>query len=69
MGGRLNIPLWLPFPLMLAPTAWLWWGEIRRRRAARREMAGHCPSCGYDRSGLADAKCPECGTVLAPEAK
>jgi hypothetical protein len=30
----------------------------RRVRSAR----GRCPSCGYDRRGLAaDAACPECG--------
>jgi hypothetical protein len=59
----ITVPLWLPLVLTLAPTAWLWGSEVRRRRAVR---AGSCPSCGYDRRGLvggADVKCPECGTV------
>jgi hypothetical protein len=55
------IPLWIPLTLVATPTGLLWWAD---RRATRREMAGHCPACGYDRNGLADAKCPECGTVL-----
>ncbi|HYE62533.1 MAG TPA: hypothetical protein VD997_11115, partial [Phycisphaerales bacterium] len=31
-------------------------------RRRRRRNKGRCPSCGYDRGGIAvDAACPECG--------
>ncbi len=26
----------------------------------------YCPKCGYDRSGLAESPCPECGCRLSP---
>ena len=29
---------------------------------ARRHRPGHCPHCGYDRSGLPTPTCPECGS-------
>jgi len=55
------IPFWIPFLIAAAPTFLLWRAD---RRATRREREGHCPTCGYDRSGLApDAPCPECGAV------
>jgi hypothetical protein len=57
------IPLW-PLPAALAAAAWLF-----RRLGARalRRVKVACPSCGYDRAGLAlDSKCPECGMVPAP---
>jgi hypothetical protein len=60
-----TVPLWIPLIVVAVPTGVLWSAD---RRATRREMAGRCPTCGYDRSGLADAKCPECGTVPAPAA-
>ena len=63
--GKLVIPLYLPLALTLAPAAFLWHREIRRRLV----KAGACATCGYDRAGLApDAKCPECGRVAAASA-
>jgi hypothetical protein len=51
----LEIPLWIPWVLVAAPTAWLWWLD-------RRTPHSLCPKCRYDRTGLApDAACPECG--------
>jgi len=35
-------------------------GAIRRML---RRRAGRCVKCGYDRRGLADAACPECGAA------
>jgi hypothetical protein len=35
---------------------------VRSGRDHRRRRKGRCPSCGYDRAGLAEsAACPECG--------
>ncbi len=53
--------LW-PLPLMLWTTGGLslWSG----RRARRRAVEGHCPTCGYNLAGLnrdAGGVCPECG--------
>jgi hypothetical protein len=53
------VPLWVPavFALLLAASAWR-----LDTLARRRTRAGHCPSCGYDLTGLiAPAPCPECG--------
>ncbi len=55
--------LW-PLPLLLCTTGGLavWSG----RRARRRALEGHCPTCGYNLAGLnrdAGGVCPECGTV------
>ena len=58
-GGRLSIPLWLPFLLIAAPTAWTW-------HVSRRVPPGHCPKCRYDLTGIATATCPECGTAITP---
>jgi hypothetical protein len=57
------VPLWVPLVIAGGPAAALWRADIQRARRAR---PGHCPSCGYDRSGLtADSPCPECGTAPA----
>jgi len=34
---------------------------LLRWRSGRRALAGRCPSCGYDLTGLATSTCPECG--------
>src|SRR4051794_5727084 len=54
-----------------APTAWLiatvWiWRETpvesAARTRARPSEAIVCPRCGYNLTGLTEARCPECGT-------
>ncbi|MCH7594993.1 MAG: hypothetical protein IID35_00395 [Planctomycetes bacterium] len=32
----------------------------------RRTRPGHCQECAYNLHGLADARCPECGTTFDP---
>jgi hypothetical protein len=56
-----SFPLWcLAIPALA--TAALSWRPTLEQIGRRR--AGRCPECGYDRRGLGDAVCPECG--LAP---
>jgi hypothetical protein len=60
----ISIPLWIAFALFATPTAILWW---RDSVLTKRDRAGRCPKCGYDRHGLSSptVACPECGTVPA----
>lgn len=58
-----TIPLWLPFVIVAAPTAFLW--HIDRRR----KHQGHCPKCGYDLLGNQSGVCPECGTTIQVKRK
>lgn len=37
--------------------------EVTFRRARRWRRQGRCDRCGYDRRGLDDRPCPECGTT------
>ena len=59
-SGLYYVPLWIPFLPFAVATGLFWLPDYI---AAKRVRAGRCPSCGYDRRGLApDAACPECGT-------
>jgi hypothetical protein len=58
-GGMSYLLLWI------AGTAWLWREtplERTQRLDTSKVAALPCPSCGYDLTGLHDARCPECGT-------
>ena len=59
LGGLLMIVLWLAASVLL-------WRETPAERADRiRESAGDvlfCPKCGYNMTGLHEARCPECGS-------
>jgi DNA-directed RNA polymerase subunit RPC12/RpoP len=55
----------------LAPMIWviltiLIWRETAYERSLRLEASGLgtivCPHCGYNLTGLVEARCPECGT-------
>ena len=57
----------------LPPIAWvlatvLIWRETAEERMARITAAGTdtvlCPNCGYNMTGLREARCPECGSVF-----
>ncbi|MBU0616661.1 MAG: hypothetical protein KKI02_02990 [Planctomycetes bacterium] len=57
------IPLWLPFLIVMIPTAFLWW------RDRRRIPPGRCQDCGYNLTGNVSGRCPECGQAIASDAK
>ena len=59
LGGILSILLWLFATIFL-------WRETAVERAARVAGSGSsavaCPNCGYNLTGLGEARCPECGS-------
>ena len=60
------MPRWLGLVLDTALYAGVWWGlwrVWRGARRARRVRAGKCAGCGYDRAGIGEGACPECGEV------
>lgn len=59
-SSSFGVPLW-PFAILAAIPACVLW--VRTAKGRARAVAGRCPTCGYDRRGLAaDAACPECGS-------
>jgi hypothetical protein len=55
--GDVFLPLWMPFVLVFAPTAFLWQRDRRDRFGP-----GRCKKCGYSLTGLSPGSpCPECG--------
>ena len=58
---RVVVPLWIPFAVVLVPTAFLWW------RDRRRIPLGHCQHCGYDLTGNVSGRCPECGRAIGTD--
>jgi hypothetical protein len=70
--GR-NVWLGVMFGGLTVPVAWITgtifiWRETREERAARVSRAGAdavvCPACGYNLTGLSEARCPECGAMF-----
>ena len=55
---HIDVPLVLPFLLLGAPTAWLFYRD-------RRRVPGACATCGYDLVGNTTGVCPECGRACA----
>jgi hypothetical protein len=59
VGGVLTIILWLVATVFI-------WRETTAERADRIKGAGKsaitCPTCGYNLTGLSEARCPECGS-------
>jgi hypothetical protein len=67
IGNTLSIglggPFWAPALLLgLGPA--LWGRRVLLRRSRRRGQ--RCVACGYSLTGLADPRCPECGTPVSP---
>jgi hypothetical protein len=52
------VPVWLLPAVFVAPSGVLAILSVRERR---RRRVGLCKRCGYDRRGLGEAVCPECG--------
>jgi hypothetical protein len=59
--SRLVVPLWIPFVVVVIPTALLWYFDRRRF------PPGHCQDCGYDLRGNVSGRCPECGLPIEHE--
>jgi hypothetical protein len=61
-----SLPGWVVTVPLVTGTAAAWRLDLLARR---RERAGCCPKCNYDRRGLPGASvCPECGAVPIPSA-
>ncbi len=56
-AGSITCPLWVPFIIVLVPTAYLFYRD-------RRHPRGHCQKCGYDLQGNVSGVCSECGTEV-----
>jgi hypothetical protein len=56
--SELVLPFWMLLGLSAAPAVVLLWHHRRRRRP------GYCRQCGYNLTGNASGKCPECGTPV-----
>jgi hypothetical protein len=62
-----RMPVWLPVVvLLLQPIRAIVFGPWLRRR---RERLNLCLACGYERIGLTEPRCPECGTPHADEVR
>lgn len=60
----LEVPLWIPTAIFLAPVVV---SALRLRRIRRLGASARCSTCGYDLSATpAGAPCPECGTRPTP---
>ena len=61
LGSLTATVLWLMATIFV-------WRETPAERSARLARAGAdtlvCPSCGYNLTGLREARCPECGTTF-----
>ena len=59
LAGLTTIVLWLAVSVLV-------WRETAAERAERIQASGgdvlFCPKCGYNMTGLYEARCPECGS-------
>lgn len=61
---RLHLPLWMPLAGFGLPAAALALADRKRQKRLRTTMC----VCGYDLTGLAASRCPECNAVIRPPA-
>ena len=60
-----RFPLWLPIGLLIvSPLRRI----MRERLVTWRVRSNRCPKCGYRLDGLLNARCPECGSLVANSA-
>ena len=57
---RVNLPL-LVAGVFMVVTAWRWQGRSAALAWDEDEVQPHCVACGYNMTGLHQARCPECG--------
>lgn len=58
----LIVPLWMVVAALFIPSSFILKRELVQRHRAKR---GECTGCGYNLTGLAEPRCPECGRALA----
>ncbi|QKK09755.1 MAG: hypothetical protein HND58_17355 [Planctomycetota bacterium] len=56
LGWSLYVPIWMAAAVSGALLVGAYWNNRRHARSS----VGHCPTCGYDLTGI-DGVCPECG--------
>jgi hypothetical protein len=54
---RLYVPAWMPLLALAAPTAYVWYLDLRHR-----PRPGHCPACNYNLTSNTSGICPDRGT-------
>jgi hypothetical protein len=65
---RMSYPIWLGWGVGALCTIYFLAAFCRGPfRRARRRRAGQCTRCGYLLLGLAERRCPECGTAAPPD--
>lgn len=57
----LMLPQWMVVAVLFIPSSFILKRELVQRRRAKR---GECVGCGYNLTGLAEPRCPECGRSL-----
>ena len=64
-GSTLSIPLpWLSLLLLAYPSCLACWFLRGPRRRLSRHRHGLYAACGYNLTGLREARCPECGQPM-----
>ena len=63
---RGRVPLWMPLVVTSCyPLFWFGRGSLRAAIRRRRRRSGLCIQCGYNLTGNASDRCPECGEPVS----